>query len=162
MSKSEEPDFVALVKSYQSLSRGQQAEIRRAVEPEELLLLPGFYQLISKVKFNPNLHSCRMIWFLPYAEHQEKAEPLGRLMANKNVNERRLFQVVRSEYPNDLINLHRILRQIKSNQNWESFGRLLYYWGQSKEKSKNSKQTLMKDYYLKPEKKEHSKGENHE
>lgn len=152
MVKSGEPDYINLVKNYQSLSSGQQAEIRRATEPEELLELPGFYHLIRKASLKANLkanaQSCRLVWFLPSVAHQEKAEPLGRVMVNKDVNERRLFQVVRSEYPNDLIQLQRIVRQIKPGLNWEVFGNLLYYWGQTRDGSKKSKQTLLKDYYL--------------
>lgn len=162
MSKSEKPDFIALAERFQGLSKGQKAEIRRATEPEALLLLPSYYQLIRRAEFKANAQGCRVVWFLPYVEHQDKTEPLGRVMADKNVNERRLFQVVRSDYPNDLIHLQRILQQIKSSQNWESFGSLLYYWGPSKGGSKKSKQILMKDYYLKPVKNENSKGENHE
>lgn len=159
MEQSEKPDFVNLVKNYQSLSNGQRSEIRRATEPEELLELPSFYHLVRKAGLGANGQSCRLVWFLPSVAHEGRAEPLGRVMANKNVNERRLFQVVRSEYPNDLIQLQRIVRQIKPSLNWVDFGNLLYYWGQTKDGSKKSKRTLMKDYYLKPENK---KGENHE
>lgn len=162
MIKSGEPDYINLANNYQSLTNGQQAEIRRAAEPEELLELPAFYHLIRKAGLKANGQSCRLVWFLPSVAHQEKAEPLGRVMANKEVNERRLFQVVRAEYPNDLIQLQRIVRQIKPDLNWADFGNMLYYWGQTRDGSKKSKQTIMKDYYLKPETKESQKGESHE
>ena len=71
-------------------------------------------------------------------------------------------QVVRSEYPNDLVQLQRIMKHLKISLNWEDFGSLLYYWGQTKEGSKMSKQRLMKDYYLHNENKEELKGESHE
>lgn len=150
MSKLDEPDYLNLVKNYQLLSNGQRAEIRRTVEPEALLDIPAFYQLIQKTELKPNAQSCRLVWFLPVVTHADESSPLGRVMANKDVNERRLFQIVRSEYPNDLIQFRRILQQIKPSQNWKSFGTLLYYWGITKDGSKKSKQTLLKDYYLKP------------
>lgn len=162
MSDAEKPDFRNLVKTYKSLTNGQRAEIRRAVEPEDLLNIPGFYHFIKKAGLKPNAQGCRLAWFLPFVDHQENAGPLGRVIANKKVNERRLFQVVRSEYPNDLIQLQRILRQIKPGLNWEEFGSLLYYWGQTKEGSKKSKQRLMKDYYLNNEHNQEQKGESHE
>lgn len=165
MSKPEEPDYIDLVKSYQALSKGQQAEIRRASEPEALLLLPSYYQLIRKTELKANTQGCRVVWFLPIVKHQEKSDSLGRAMWLKDTNERlskRLFQIVRSEYPTDLIQLRRVLQQIKPSLNWELFGSLLFYWGQTREKSKISKQTLMKDYYLKPENNKNAKGENHE
>ncbi|MCK5506765.1 MAG: type I-E CRISPR-associated protein Cse2/CasB [Thermodesulfovibrionia bacterium] len=161
MSDIQKPDFINLAKIYKSLTNRQRAEIRRAVEPEALLDIPGFYHFIRKAGLKPNAQSCRMVWFLPFVDHQDKAVSIGKIMATKKVNERRLFQVVRSEYPNDLIQLQRILRQIKPELNWKDFGSLLYYWGQTKEGSKKSKQILMKDYFLTNETKE-QKGESHE
>ena len=141
------PDFQKLVSDYrQKLSNGQRADLRRAEEPDALLDMPVFYRLIQSDGMKANLQAARVIYFLSYVEHKKGAKSIGRLMQDEGVNEKRLFQIIRSESPEDLIYLRRLAQQLKPTVDWQDFGRMLFYWG------KNTKRQLLQDFYLSPQK----------
>lgn len=146
MGKTELPDFPQLVERFEKvLNNGQRAEIRRVTEPSELALLPGFFHLVRPFGKSNDAWR-RLAFFLPYVSHCADGPPLGKVLADKKVNERRLFQVVRSQSPTDLVHLRRLAQQVKPSVDWSKFGKMIYFWRDGQ--NAISKQQLMKDYYL--------------
>ena len=150
MVESNSPDFAKLVTYYQQkLTNGQRAELRKVEQPDDLLDVPAFYHLVNCCRdLAPNQQAGRLIYFLPYVSHVSGAKPLGTLMQSKT-SEKRLFQVIRADFPDDLVYLRRICKQLKPTVDWEQFGKMMYYWGHD---AKYSKRQLLKDYYLKSQK----------
>lgn len=145
------PNFNNLHDCYKNkLDNGERAQIKRATEPDDLLGLPAFYRLIGNTLPKDLNQLARFAFFLPLIpDNIESATPLGRQLKNNNISEKRLFHIIRSESPNDLIQLKRVLQQAKLNDiNWHTFGNALFYWGT------RQKQQLMKDFYLQPQQKE--------
>jgi len=144
-------DFILLNDRYHKhLDNGERAQIKRATEPEDLLELPAFYRLIGSASHKELKQLSRIAFFLPLVEsHNNEADSLGRQLSKHKISEKRLFHIIRSEPPNDLIQLKRVLQQAKLNKiNWQTFGETLFYWG------KRKKQRLMQDFYLHPQQKE--------
>ncbi|WKJ90933.1 type I-E CRISPR-associated protein Cse2/CasB [Methylomonas montana] len=146
-----------LYSEYQGLSNGDKAGIRRTIEPDDLLLNPAFYHLLQATlgqfqaaeltkarDFFKNLSQvARLVYLLPFVSHEPQGKHFGAVLRELEISERRLFLVMRSEYPQDLIQLRRLLKQSKEHKiDGIDFGELLYYWGT------NKKRQLMKDYYL--------------
>jgi len=147
MAKQTLPDFQKLVVGYHhKLTNGQRADLRKADEPDALLDIPAFYYLLQSTGLKPGLQAGRLIYFLPYVNHKEGAKSMGLQMQQQNISEKRLFQVVRSETPDDLVYLRRLAIQMKPTVDWQEFGRMLFYWG------KNAKRQLLQNYYLHPQK----------
>lgn len=145
------PDFINLHDCYNNkLDNGERVQIKRATEPEDLLELPAFYRAIGNASHKDLKQLARFFFFLPLIEnHNAEADSLGRQLSQHKISEKRLFHIIRSESPNDLVQLKRVLQQAKLNQiNWQVFGGTLFYWG------KRQKQQLMQDFYLEPQKKD--------
>lgn len=139
------PDFMDLYTSWDKLPPGPKAELRRAGKPEDLLMIPAFYRLFSGKALREWEKQAyqRMIFCLPYIKHIEVNTGLGKALATgKGVSEKRLFQVIRSEVPNDIIQLRRILQMIEPSANWPSTAKLLWYWND------HSKRDLLEDYFM--------------
>lgn len=136
-------DFVALKQRFdEKLTPGQRAEIRRIAGIEELSYIPAIYHLTyqSSEKMSPGL--LQTIYFLPYVDHSENAASLGEQLVKARINETRIFQVVRSEAPQDLYYLRRIFQQVKPTANWADLGKLLFFW-----RGEYSKKKLLEDYF---------------
>lgn len=136
-----------LFRRYEKLvdqNSGVKAELRRAAEPEELLEKPAFYNLMQGrlVQGKDTKGWQRIAFFLPYIKHKPNDEPLGRQLAKAKISEMRLFQVLRSDSPNDLIQLRRLVQQTEPSLDWKSFGETLFYWNKAK------KQQLLQDYFI--------------
>jgi len=145
------PDFINLHDRYQNqLDNGERAQIKRATDPEDLLELPAFYRVIGSASNKELKQLARVAFFLPLiTTHNKEAISLGRQLSHHKISEKRLFHIIRSESPNDLIQLRRVLQQAKlAKINWDDLGGTLYFWG------KGQKQRLMQDFYLTPQKKE--------
>lgn len=134
------PDFAALAAHYKSLTPGQKAELRRLSEPQEAGGEPAFYRLFPGQAANSQRE--RLAFLLPWAEHRSGAKPLGSQLASARVSETRVYQVVRATYPNDLIQLRRLLQHIKPTLDWERFGKTLHYWGDQ------SKRHLLEEFFI--------------
>jgi CRISPR system Cascade subunit CasB len=152
--KSDLPDFVGIKKYFDTrLSLGQRKDLRKASSPDELALIPAYYCLIRdflpKGKWSRDRWS-QAVYLMPFASHSEKAPKLGALLSTAGVREARLFQIIRSEFPNDFIQLRRILQQIKPAVNWQQFGEQLFFWndGQKMHKQGRAKRQILEDYYL--------------
>lgn len=143
---SELPDFVTLKARYEELGAGPRAELRRVARPDDLALIPAFYRLLPGIKTDARWQ--RIVFFLPFAAHVGQGDSLGRALAGK-VKEERLFQVLRSNPPNDLIQLRRLVQQAEPRVDWRKMGKTLWFWGEI------SKRRLVEDYFSpasKPEK----------
>jgi CRISPR system Cascade subunit CasB len=134
-------DFVALRRRYdKQLGSGPRAELRRVRAPEDLASIPGFYRLLpGKRAYEEWL---RVLFCLPWAKHADEARPLGAQLAKHHIHEQRLFQVIRSAFPNDLIQLRRLLQHVEPTVDWQRFGWQLYYW------RPEDKRQLLEDFYL--------------
>jgi len=139
------PDFISLYNAWDRLPPGSQAELRRAGRPEYLLEVPAFYRLFSgraSSEWEKQAYQ-RLIFCLPYIRYTERRIGLGEaLAAGKGIGEKRLFQVVRSEPPNDMLQLRRILQMAKPTVYWPAAARLLWYWNE------RSKRDLLEDYFM--------------
>lgn len=132
-------DYVALFERFKSLSKGHQAELRRVKTPADLALLPAYYRLFPGVK--TDIRWQRVAFLLPFVHHKPDGGALGEKLADK-ISEARLFQVVRSDQPNDLIQLRRLVQQVEPTVNWPRLGETLFFWNDI------SKRNLLEDYFL--------------
>ncbi|TPQ24373.1 type I-E CRISPR-associated protein Cse2/CasB [Methylomonas koyamae] len=151
----------ALYDEYQALSNGDKASIRRCVEPDDLLITPAFLRLIGETlgQFNGTERAnaaaffdylpkiARIVYLLPFAKLN--GQSLGEVFNERKISERRLFLVMRSEYPQDLVQLRRLCQQCKdADIDGLNLANLLLYWGKDKAASEGSKRQLMRDFYL--------------
>lgn len=137
---SELPDFVALKARYDDLGAGPKAELRRVTRPDDLALIPAFYRLLPGIQTDSRCRWKRIVFFLPFAAHIEQGSSLGQALAGK-VKEARLFQVLRSNPPNDLIQLRRLAQQAEPRVDWQKTGKTLWFWNEI------SKRRLVEDYF---------------
>ena len=138
-------DFVKLYEHFQSLKErisGLEAEIKRVASPEALVEIPSFYRLMEGTGTHKGWQ--RVVFFMPYVKHKEGADSIGQQLARGGVSEMRLFQIIRSGFPNDIIQLRRLVQQVKPTVDWQRFGKTLYYWDYD---DRNNRQ-LLEDYFL--------------
>lgn len=139
------PDFMALYDTWEQLPPGPKAELRRVGRPEELIETPAFYRLFSgkaSQEWEKQAYQ-RIIFCLPCVKHTSEEVGLGKALAKgKGVSEKRLFQVIRSESPNDMIQLRRIMQMVEPAVNWPKTARLLWYWNE------RSKRDLLEEYFM--------------
>lgn len=134
------PDYLGLYERYQKLKPGPQAELKRVVQPENLLEIPSFYRLLHDTNAGKGMQ--RLVYCLPLIKHQEGGDSLGRALAKADFNEKRLFMVIRSQEPNDLIQLRRLLKHIQPKLDWLSAAKTLYYWND------RAKRQLLEDFFF--------------
>jgi len=140
-SRNDLPDFMTLYERYhKSISNGARAELRRIAQPDQLVEAPSFYRLT--VGFGSDERIQRLVFCLPYIRHIANGKKLGHALAEAKVSEKRLFMVIRSQPPNDLIQLRRLLQQAEPAVDWQDAAKQLYYWNDL------SKRTLLEDYFL--------------
>ena len=124
------------------LSNGDRAEIRRVTGPSDLETQPAFYKLLKEKLYEGERQWQRVVFFLVKGlEHKENSLSLGQAFKEAKINEKRIFQVIRSKTPNDLIQLRRLILYTKPKVDFQKLGRQLWYWGT------NSKKQLLKDFY---------------
>lgn len=134
-----ELDFIGLKERFdRNLTNGQRAEIRRALDPDSLSFMGSLYRLVPK-GVRPDERWRRTIFFLPYIKHAEDGGTLGASLTG--ISEVRIFQMARSHYPNDLIQLRRICRHAEPASDWNKAGNMLFYWGRAQ------KRRLVEDYF---------------
>ena len=129
---------------WQTLDNGQRAEIRRVSTLDDLETLPAFYHLMGDFDLKNIKQLARVAIFLPLVEHHsENAKPLGKQLNEAKISEKRIFHIVRSTSPNDLIQLRRVIKQAKLNSiNWQKFGECLFDWGEQ------SKKHLVQNFFI--------------
>lgn len=142
-----ENEYLRLVERYEQMDSGQKAMLRRAVSPDDMTGIAAFYQVISATKFQLKQYekqAAQVVYFLPWVQHRANGKPLGRSLHKHGISEKRMFLVMRRESPDDLIQLRRVIQQIKPTAyaDWAELGNLLFYWG------KKNKHQLMRDFYI--------------
>lgn len=145
MEQQRNPDFMALYRTWEKMSPGPKAEIRRIGRPNELIEIPAFYRLYSGragSEWEKQAYQ-RLIFCLPCIKHTDEDIGLGKALAKgKGVSEKRLFQVIRSGSPNDMIQLRRVLQMVEPSANWGKAAIQLWYWND------RSKRDLLEDYFM--------------
>ena len=149
------PDFLEVYKKFhdeQKFSNGDRAEIRRAMSPDDLEALPAFYKLLgSRLHQGSEKQWRRLVFFLIKELKGEGSDSLGRALArflkNNPSVEKRMFQIVRSNSPNDLIQLRRLIKHLQPSFDFQKFAKLTWYWGD------RSKKQLLKDFLMADNKK---------
>ncbi len=139
------PDFVALYGHFDALKKrvsGLEAELKKAATPEALIEIPSFYRLMVGTGTHAGWQ--RVAFFLPYVAHKKGADSMGKQLAKGGVSEMRLFQIIRSDSPNDIVQLRRLVQQVKPTVDWQYFGKTLYYW----DDDNRNKRQLLEDYFL--------------
>lgn len=87
----------------------------------------------------------RIVYCLPFIEHQNQGDSLGRALAKANINEKRLFMVIRSLEPNDLIQLRRLLKQADNPAlDWLKMANALWKWNYPNQQSKRK---ILEDFF---------------
>ena len=138
-------EFIDLYERFQRLTPGQRHELRKAKSYGELTMMPSFYKLTKGLGTGSQWQ--RVVYLLPYITHHAGGDTLGAKLAGKKkdraqVSEQRLFQVIRSEPPNDLNQLRRLVQQVEPVLDWPKLANTLFFWGT------NKKRKLIEDYYL--------------
>lgn len=135
------PDFLVMYECYQSLSAGQRAELRRCTKPEELSEVPAFYRVANK---ESSIFGQRQFVFcLPLLIHQKGGPSLGHALGKEaGLSEKRMMMVLRSETPNDLLQLRRLLAMCKPTVDIAKAGEAIYKWNDYQ------KRKLTEDYFF--------------
>jgi len=134
------PDFALLWRSYEQLTPGQKAELRRVAEPEDLRDYASVYRLFPGQPLDDR--HLRLAFLLPWCEQAAEAPSLARQYLKEGVAEARILQVARADKPNDIKQFRRLAMQVKPRVNWAEFGKTLWFWGV------NAKRSLVEQYYL--------------
>ena len=133
------PDFDDLKARYDDLGAGSRAELRRVARPDDLALTPAFYRLLSGIKADARWQ--RVVFFLAHVRHANTELRLGQALKLADIDETRLFQVLRSTVPNDLIQLRRLVQQADPAVHWQRLVESLFYWNE------DQKRRLVEDYF---------------
>ena len=141
------PFYLDLCERYQKMGNGAKADIKRVSFPKELLSLGAFFRLCRKE--NDLFKYANVVFILPWLGHK-KGMTLGSVFygdSKHRVSEARMIQLQRSDYPQDIVGLRRIIwqatgRHAEQTVDWEIFGPQLFYWGN------HYKQKILQDYYI--------------
>ena len=106
-----------------------------------MIEVPAYYRVIQDEKGHRNGLQ-RLLFCLPHIKNPEGSDSLGKALARADINEKRLFMVIRSQEPNDLIQLRRLLKQINATVDWQSTAKTLYYWND------HAKRQLLEDFFF--------------
>ncbi|HKN19679.1 MAG TPA: type I-E CRISPR-associated protein Cse2/CasB [Dissulfurispiraceae bacterium] len=140
------PDFMSLYDAWMKLAPGPKAELKRVSSPDELLEIPAFYRLFSEMASEEWGETAfqRLVFCLPCIKHTDSDVNLGAAIARDEhgMTEKRLFQVMRSEFPNDMIQLRQILKMVGPVVNWSMAAKQLWNWNE------RSKSDLLEDFFL--------------
>lgn len=138
-----EIDFIELRQRYERLPNGPKADLRRLAKPENVAEVAAAYRLVPGRRLSTGLQY--VLFCLPWVRHASGAPPLGAALSMAGIGEKRLFQVVRSESPNDIVQLRRLLQWAEPTADWASLGRQLLFWNY---RDGANKHRLLEDYYL--------------
>lgn len=144
------PNFAGFYATWEALKKrpGATADIRRVSSMDDLLDLPTFYRLVEPFGWRADLEPWnkarwqRLVFLVNHIINKGD-NPLGKALAlSGNVNEKRLFQIVRADYPQDINQLRRLLKQADPDVNWLKMAKQLWYW------DLRQKRSLLEDFVL--------------
>jgi len=145
-------DSNAIWQAWQSLDNAASAQMRRISEPDELKGVPAFYRLVQPLGWQSDdmrvkRALLRIIFCLTAGKNAlkstDKEISLGAgLAGSKKINEQRVFQLIRSDAPKDMVHLRRLIIHAEPTVNWPRFVETLYYW------NKRAKQNLLEDFVI--------------
>ncbi len=139
--------YIDLWDRYQKLENGAKADIRRSSTPGDLLSVGSFFRLCRRE--DDLLRYANVVFILPWLNH-EKGISLGSVFYDDQkhrISEARMIQLLRSDYPQDIVSLRRMIwqsvgRHAERSVDWEILGPQLFYWGES------NKKKILQDYYI--------------
>jgi len=142
----------ALYDAWSDLDKGSQAKLRRAESPDKLLEIPVFYVLAGKFGWPEERYALqRMIYCLATGaikNSDDESLTLGKALAlSKKISLMRVMQLVRQEYPNDMVQLRRMLIHAEPVLHWPSLAAQLQWWG------KRERRMLIESFVLSSSKK---------
>lgn len=155
---------MALYRAWGELDTGASAQLRRVTVPEELRDIPAFYRLVQPLGWegqgNRNV-LLRQVFCLSAGKetitHTDNPVSLGTALARSGmINERRVFQLLRADEPNDMVQLRRLLIHAEPTLNWPMLAKQLRFWG------KQSRRQLLEDFVLATSSKKQRKETDHE
>lgn len=141
------PDFSLLLRAYKQADNGVRAAIRRCASVEQLQDEPAFYRLVGPLGYASAQRQCwaRVVFCLclPAVEDVANGPTLGAALAEGGrITDRRLFQVLRSEAPQDMTQLRRLILFVEPTLDWQQAAKALWFW------SARSKRELLEDFIL--------------
>ncbi|UWS28590.1 type I-E CRISPR-associated protein Cse2/CasB [Erwinia pyrifoliae] len=135
-----------LYQNWSELDPGSKAKIRRATRPDDLMDIPAFYLLVAPSGWPQHRYALlRMVFCLSAGKirlSEDKQQSIGRAFAEKGISQPRIFQVIRADYPNDMVQLRRLIIHAEPEVYWPAFARQLYGWYQS------DRRKLLEDFVL--------------
>ena len=139
--------YIYLLERYRLLENGPKADIKRVSNPQELLSIGAFFRLCRQE--DNLLKYANVVFILPWLTH-EKGVSLGSVFygdQKHRISEARMIQMQRTDYPQDIVSLRRMVWQsaglhAEQSVDWEILGPQLFYWGE------NNKQKILQDYYI--------------
>lgn len=147
-------DALAIYHAWNALDNAACAQLRRVSEPDELKDIPAFYRLVQPFGWPQNQQALLRIVFCLSAgkkviQHLDKTErnphgiSLGEALAESGkINERRVYQLLRADWPYDMVQLRRLLKHAEPELYWPSFADLLTWWND------RSRRQLLEDFVL--------------
>ncbi|WP_305856483.1 type I-E CRISPR-associated protein Cse2/CasB [Balneatrix alpica] len=155
-------DAMAIYHAWNALDSGASAQLRRVAEPDDLRDIPAFYRLVQHLGWHNPANQrplLRVVFCLSAGKHVIRhAEPsekhphgisLGKALAvNEKINERRLYQLLRAEWPQDMVQLRRLLIHAEPILHWPTMVEQLTWWNE------RARRQLLEDFVLaQPQKK---------
>lgn len=153
-------DAMALYRAWNALDNGASAQLRRVSEPDDLRDIPAFYRLVQNLGWHDSQRQkevlLRAVFCLSAGKDVIKhAEPdvrnpngisLGKALArSEKINERRIYQVLRSDWPQDMVQLRRLLAHAEPVLYWPSMVEQLHWWTPENNRSRRQ---LLEDFVL--------------
>ena len=152
-------DAMALYRAWDALDNGSSAQLRRVSEPDELRDVPAFYRLVQNSGWHDPKQQktlLRAVFCLSAGKNVIKhIEPdsknpngisLGKALArSEKINERRIYQVLRSDWPQDMVQLRRLISHAEPVLHWPSLVAQLQWWTHENNRSRRE---LLEDFVL--------------
>ena len=143
------PNFAGFYAAWENLKKkpGATADIRRVATMDDLLDLPAFYRLVEPFGWQADLKPWdkerwqRLVFMINHITDKGESS-LGKALALGKVSDKRMFQLVRSESPNDITQLRRLLKQVEPEVSWQKMAKQLWYW------DLRQKRSLLEDFVL--------------
>lgn len=149
-------DAMALYRAWNALDNAASAQLRRVAEPEALRDIPAFYRLVNDLGWRESANHyplLRAVFCLSAGKNVIKhAEPtekhlhgisLGKALAvSDKINERRIYQLLRANWPQDMVQLRRLLSHAEPTLHWPSMMQQLTWWNE------RARRQLLEDFVL--------------